>query len=206
MNTSERKAHWEHIFQTKDTTKVSWYQAVPKTSISLIGELNLPKSAKIIEVGAGDSFLCDYLLEEGYSEISLLDISEKALEKVKIRLTGKENNITFLPIDITKFNSTQNFDLWHDRAAFHFLTEKKDVEKYVNNVSENIRSRGYLIIGTFSDNGPNTCSDLTVQQYSDKELMECFQENFDKIKCFQEKHITPSNSSQNFTFCVFQRK
>lgn len=206
MNTNERKAHWEHVFQTKDTTKVSWYQAVPKTSISLIGELNLPKTANIIEVGAGDSFLGDYLLEEGYSEISLLDISEKALEKVKTRLAGKENYITYLPVDITEFNSTQKFELWHDRAVFHFLTDKKDIKKYASNVSKNIRSQGFLIIGTFSNNGPSTCSDLNVQQYSEEELVECFQENFDKIKCFQEKHITPSNSSQNFTFCVFQRK
>lgn len=206
MDTNARKAHWENVFQSKDTTKVSWHQPVPKTSIQLIGELNLPKTTKIIEVGAGDSFLGDYLLREGFSDITLLDISEKALEKVQSRLIGKEDYVTYLPADITEFSSNKKFDLWHDRAVFHFLTDQKDVSKYLVNVAENIHSGGYLIIGTFSDNGPNRCSDLNVQQYSEKDLVECFEENFNKIKCFKENHITPSNGSQNFTFCVFQRK
>lgn len=206
MNTNERKTHWENVFQTKDTSKVSWYQPIPETSLKLIEELNLSKSAKIIEVGAGDSFLGDFLLESGYDDITLLEISEKALDKVKNRLAKKGDNITFLPADVTEFSSTSKYNLWHDRAVFHFLTSKLDVAKYVKNVSDHVVSGGFLIISTFSDKGPKICSDLNVQQYSETELYECFKNNFDKLKCFSENHTTPSNGIQNFTFCVFQRK
>jgi len=205
MKISERKLHWETVFQTKDTTKVSWYQPVPLTSLRLIEKLNLPKSAKIIEIGSGDSFLADHLLEKGYTEISMLDISEKALNAVKSRLTEKTKMLTFLAADVTDFSTSKSFDLWHDRAVFHFLTDEKDIQKYVKNVSEKLVSGGYLILGTFSINGPDMCSGLKVRQYSEKELTAIFKGSFIKIDSFYEDHQTPSGSLQNFVFCVFQR-
>lgn len=206
MNTNERKAHWENVFETKDTTKVGWYQSVPKTSLRLIEELNLSKSAKIIEIGSGDSLLCDHLLNKGYSDISLLDISEKALETIKKRLGEKAKTVTFLATDVTKLSSSAEFSLWHDRAVFHFLTSKKDINNYVNTASEKLVPGGYLILGTFSDNGPEMCSGLPVHQYSEKQLTVTFSANFKKINCFTENHTTPSGENQNFLFCLFQRK
>lgn len=202
----ERKAHWENVFRTKDTSKVSWHQPVPETSLQLIDELNLSESSKIIEVGAGDSFLSDYLLERGFSEITVLDISEKALNTIKKRLGNRTNEITFLAQDILTFSGNNKFNLWHDRAVFHFLTNETEIEKYVENASNSLVSGGYFIISTFSANGPDSCSDLNVQQYSEKELTETFENNFRKIKCFTENHTTPSKESQSFTYCVFQRK
>ena len=205
MEISERKIHWENVFETKDTTKVSWYQPFPETSIKLIGKLNLPKTAKIIEIGSGDSFLADFLIEKGFSEITLLDISEKALEKIRLRLSTKADNITFLANDVTEFSSAVRFDLWHDRAVFHFLTDEQEIQKYVKNVTEILVSGGYLILGTFSLNGPEICSGLKVQQYSENQLSKIFETGFKKVVCFMENHQTPSGSSQNFLFCIFQK-
>jgi cyclopropane fatty-acyl-phospholipid synthase-like methyltransferase len=205
MEISERKIHWETVFETKDTTKVSWHQPFPETSIKLIDKLNLPKTARIIEVGSGDSFLADFLIEKGFSEITLLDISEKALEKVRLRLAAKAELITFLANDVTEFSSTLRFDLWHDRAVFHFLTDELEIQKYMENVTEKLVLGGFLILGTFSINGPEICSGLKVQQYSEDNLTKIFSNGFRKIECFTENHKTPSGANQNFLFCIFQK-
>lgn len=206
MKISERKIHWETVFQTKDTTTVSWFQPIPETSLKLIDKLNLPKTAKIIEVGSGDSYLADFLLEKGYSEITLLDISEKALNTIKNRLSDKAEKITFLADDVTDFSTSKSFDVWHDRAVFHFLTVNTDIEKYVNKAAAKLVSGGFLILGTFSNYGPDICSGLKVKQYSENQLTEIFNTQFTKLECFTENHQTPSGSSQNFLFCVFQKK
>ncbi len=205
MNTTERKKHWENVFKTKDTSKVSWHQPVPKTSLRLIDELNMAKTARIIEVGAGDSFLGDFLLEKGFSKITLLDISEEALNRVKNRLGEKAEQIIFKNADVVHFSEKSKYNLWHDRAVFHFLNDKSDVAKYVSNVSASLIPGGFLIVGTFSNNGPGSCSGLNVQQYTEEELTDTFNESFTKIKCFNKNHKTPSGSSQNFLFCVFRR-
>ena len=205
MNFTERKKHWENVFETKDTTKVSWYQPVPETSLNLIEKLNLPKTVRIIEIGSGDSFLADFLLEKGFSEITLLDISEKALDTIKKRLGKKAGAITFLASDATDFSSALKFDIWHDRAVFHFLTDANDIQKYLKNVSDKLVPSGYLILGTFSNNGPDMCSGLKVQQYGENKLTEIFSDGFQKVECFTQNHVTPSGSSQNFLFCIFQK-
>jgi len=205
METEERKKHWENVFQNKDTTKASWYQRVPETSLRLIKKLDLPKSARIIEVGSGDSYLVDCLLEEGYSNITLLDISNKALETVKKRLSGKTNKTIFLTEDVTRFSTSVLYNLWHDRAVFHFLIDEKDIQNYVKNVYNSLNSGGYLILGTFSSNGPQMCSGLKVCQYDENELTDIFLNGFKKIETYTENHQTPSGSSQNFLFCVFKR-
>lgn len=206
MKTAKRKEHWENVFQTKDTSKVSWHQAVPTTSLRLIEQLKLIKSDKIIEVGCGDSFLGDHLLQDGYSQITLLDISDKALDTIKIRLGNDAKKVSFRSADVTNFQSDTKYKLWHDRAVFHFLTKKRDIQKYVQNVSSSLISGGFLILSTFSEHGPDMCSDLKVQQYSEKEMTDTFNNYFTKIECFTENHIAPSGSIQNFLFCIFQRK
>jgi len=205
MEKSERKKHWETVFQTKDTTKASWFQPIPETSLNLIDKLKLAKTAKIIDVGSGDSYLGNFLLKKGYSNITLLDISEKALDTIKKRLSDKAEKITFLADDVTDFSTSDTYDLWHDRAVFHFLTDETDIQKYVNNVSDKITSGGFLILGTFSNNGPDMCSGLKVQQYSENQLTKIFSTRFEKIECFTENHQTPSGSGQNFLFCVFRK-
>lgn len=206
MNTSDRKVHWENVFQTNDTTRVSWHQTIPTTSLGIIEELEISKTAKIIEVGSGDSFLGDCLLEKGFSEITLLDISEKALNSVRSRLKDSAEKITFISADITEFSRPNEYQLWHDRAVFHFLTSNKEISCYIQNVSESLKSGAYLVISTFSNNGPDACSGLKVKQYSEKDLTDLFAPNFINIKCFTENHNTPSGGIQNFVFCVFQRK
>jgi len=206
MDSRERKKHWETVFETKDTRKVSWYQAKPKTSLKLIEKLNLNKTDRIIEIGSGDGSLGDHLLQKGYSQITFLDISDKALKTVKARLGKKSNNLFFMSGDVINFQSLEKYKLWHDRAVFHFITDKKDIQKYVKNVSNSLEKGGYLILGTFSKNGPTSCSNLNVQQYSEIELKQIFRKDFVKIKCINENHITPIGSKQNFLFCIFQRK
>jgi ubiquinone/menaquinone biosynthesis C-methylase UbiE len=199
------KEHWERIYQTKQPEEVSWWQDDPKTSLDFIYQFKLPKSAEIIDVGGGDSKLVDCLLDEGFEHITVLDISKEALKRAKQRLGDKAKKANWIVSDIIKFQPNKYFDLWHDRAAFHFLTTGEQIRKYLSVVNKSIRNNGYIIIGTFSDRGPKKCSGLDVKQYSEKTLSAVLQNGFDKIRCITEDHITPFNTIQNFLFCSFKR-
>ena len=204
---NNKKSHWENIFSTKNSPNVSWFQEVPTTSLAFIRSLNLPKTAQIIDVGGGDSYLVDYLLKDGYEHITVLDISEKALEKVKERLGESAKKIEWIVSDITEYHdNTKKYDVWHDRATFHFLVENEQIETYLSIAKTNIKNDGFLSVGTFSENGPTKCSGLEIKQYSKESLTEKFKESFEKIRCINENHETPFNTVQNFTFCTFQRK
>ncbi len=205
MKNVDRKNHWENVFKTKDTTQVSWYQPKPETSLNLIKNLGLTKSSRIIEIGSGDSFLADYLLQEGFKDITLLDISDTALNTIKQRLKKDISKLAFLAADVTDFSQKQKYNVWHDRAVFHFLTDEKDIQKYVQNASDKLIPGGYLIVSTFSTSGPDMCSGLKIRQYSEVELTNTFKSGFNKLECFTENHQTPSGSIQNFIFCVFQK-
>ncbi|MDC1067663.1 class I SAM-dependent methyltransferase [Candidatus Kapabacteria bacterium] len=196
-----RKNHWETVYQTKNKDEVSWTQKKPIISLEFISDLKIDKSAEIIDIGGGDSNLVDYLIDEGYQNITVLDISEKALEKSKIRLGEKAKAVTWIVSDILDFKPKKKYDLWHDRAAFHFLTNKTEIEHYVNTVLEFVN--GSLIMGTFSDEGPLKCSGLEISQYSEPKLSKLFNDNFKKIKCVKSDHTTPFNTTQNFLFCSF---
>lgn len=196
------KNHWETVYETKQPNQVSWTQEVPKTSLDFIHSFNCPKNAKIIDVGGGDSKLVDCLLEEGYQNITVLDISEKALERAKSRLGEKANQVTWIASDIENFEPKEKYDIWHDRATFHFLTKKEQVTKYLSIAKKAIN--GFLTIGTFSDNGPEKCSGLQIKQYSENDLQSVLKDGFEKIKCITEDHLTPFNTKQNFLFCSFK--
>lgn len=200
---SNLKQHWEAVYQTKNANEVSWTQNVPQTSLNFIHSFNLEKSANIIDVGGGDSRLVDFLLNEGFENITVLDISEQALEKAKQRLSRKADKVKWIVSDIIEFKPQENFDLWHDRAAFHFLTTKEQIAKYLNTARNAVK--GFLTIGTFSDNGPKKCSGLEVKQYNEESLTAELNNGFDKIRCITEDHITPFNTTQNFLFCSFKR-
>ncbi|SHJ43318.1 Methyltransferase domain-containing protein [Arenibacter nanhaiticus] len=202
--TTARKKHWETVYETKNPEQVSWTQQVPETSLNFINSFNLPKTAKIIDVGGGDSKLVDFLLDQGYENITVLDISAKALEKAQIRLGEKSRKIHWVVSDITEYQPDTPFDLWHDRAAFHFLTTPEQLLAYKNIAEKSVS--GYLIIGTFSLNGPTKCSGLDISQYSADSLTEIFKNNFEKQHCITEEHTTPFNTKQDFLFCSFKRR
>jgi ubiquinone/menaquinone biosynthesis C-methylase UbiE len=166
--------------------------------------LGLKKTAKIIDVGGGDSKLVDFLLDEGFENISVLDISSAALEKAKNRLGEKANEVNWIVSDILEFEPNNTFDVWHDRATFHFLTATDQIKKYMKTVRKSVN--GFLIIGTFSQNGPKKCSGLEIKQYDEEMLTAELKDGFDKIKCLTENHLTPFGTSQNFLFCSFKRQ
>jgi ubiquinone/menaquinone biosynthesis C-methylase UbiE len=201
----QNKEHWEKIYQTKRSEEVSWWQDHPKTSLALINQLNLPKTADIVDVGSGDSKLVDHLLDEGFECTTVLDISEQALARAKQRLGNRAKKVNWISSDIMKFQPDKSYDLWHDRATFHFLTTEPQIMKYLSVARESVKNNGYIVIGTFSVKGSKKCSGLTIKQYSEETLSTAFQNGFEKISCFTEDHITPFNTVQNFLFCLFKR-
>lgn len=201
----DRKQHWENIYQTKPLTEVSWYQPTPETSLQFFHQLHIPKNAKIIDIGAGDSYLVDNLLDLGYHDISVLDISAAALERAQSRLSTKAARVKWIVADVTNFYPTEQYDFWHDRAAFHFLTAPADVQKYISLTAQNIVPNGILVIGTFSENGPRKCSGIEIKQYSAQTLAHLFANYFELIQSFTIDHPTPFNTIQNFVFCCFKR-
>lgn len=203
---SDKKEHWEKVFATKQETEVSWYQQKPQTSINFFIENNIPKEAKIIDIGGGDSYLIDNLLEMGYKNLFLLDISANAIERIKNRLGVKAEKVTFIVSDVIDFQPEITFDVWHDRASFHFLTTENDIASYKKLVANFIEEDGFLFLGTFSENGPLKCSGLEITQYSEAKFEAIFRSDFNKINCFTENHQTPFDTIQNFIFCTFKKK
>ena len=202
----EKKNHWESVYQNKDFKDTSWFQEVPSTSIAFLESLKLDKSAKIIDIGGGESRFVNYLLDKGFENISVLDISATAIEKKKRELGAKSTTITWIVSDIVDFKPTETYDFWHDRATFHFLTDQNDVATYVQTVQQFVAPEGALILSTFSENGPTKCSGLPIQQYSEMTLSARVETFFTKIKCVIVDHITPFETVQNFVFCSFKRK
>lgn len=205
METFDRKKHWEKIYETKELKDVSWYQPTPETSLSFFKQFNVPVNAKIIDVGGGDSLLVDHLLDMGYKDITVLDISEAALERAKKRLGTKAEMVKWIVADAATFKPTEKYDFWHDRAAFHFLTQEQEIENYLDTVQKSIKPTGVLVIGTFSEQGPKKCSGIEIKQYSEKSMIERLQKFFEKIKCITVDHKTPFDTIQNFVFCSFRK-
>ena len=201
---NEKAAHWENVYSTKQPHEVSWTQDVPRTSLEFIHSFGLPKTARIIDIGGGDSKLVDFLLAEGFENITVLDISSTALDKAKARLGEKASKVKWIVSDITEFRPSEHYDVWHDRATFHFLTTAHQVKQYLDTAKSAID--GYMTIGTFSLNGPKKCSGLEIKQYSEEELQSQLSEGFQKIRCVTEDHITPFNTTQNFLFCSFKKQ
>ncbi len=201
----ENKEHWENVFSTKTEKEVSWYQEYPQISVNFVEQFQLPLNAKIIDIGGGDSYFIDALLDLGYSNLYLLDISKNAIERIKIRLGKNASKVTFIISDILDFQPEIQFDFWHDRACFHFLTTKNEIEKYQEIISKSIAVNGKMVIGTFSENGPKKCSGLEISQYSDEKLKQVFDKNFEFINSEIMDHKTPFETIQNFVFCSFNK-
>ena len=205
MEKFDRKKHWENIYSTKQLDEVSWYQPKPETSLKFIEELNIPLTASIIDIGGGDSFLIDNLLELGYENLTVLDISKKAIERAKKRLGENGKTIKWIEADAANFTPAETYDLWHDRAAFHFLTQTNEIENYIRSAKKGIKKSGNLIIGTFATDGPKKCSGIEISQYSESTLVNKFNESFKKIECRKIEHLTPFNTHQKFVFCSFYK-
>ncbi len=201
----DKKQHWENVFGSKKGNEVSWYQQKPQQSLDFIRQLEIPKTAAIIDIGGGDSFFVDHLLQMGYSDITILDISETAIQKARQRLGDKASSVKWVVSDILDFKAGKQFDCWHDRAAFHFLTTPTEIENYLLIAQQHISPSGKMIIGTFSTDGPDRCSGLPVKQYDENRLSTTLKKWFSKIRCIHTDHITPFNTLQHFLFCSFQK-
>jgi len=205
MENFDRKRHWENIYQTKELKDVSWYQPTPETSLDLFKRFKVPTTAKVIDIGGGDSFLVDHLINLGYQDISVLDISAAAIDRAKQRLGEKAKNVKWIVADAAIFKPTEKYDFWHDRAAFHFLTDEQEVSNYLETARQNINPTGVMVIATFSEQGPKKCSGIEIKQYSEATMTERLKNFFEKIECITVDHKTPFDTIQNFVFCSFKR-
>ena len=196
-------AHWQKIYTTKADHEVSWTQKYPTTAVEYLTSLDLDKDARIIDVGGGAGNFADALLELGYMNITVLDISDAALNRSKARLGDKAEKVEWIVSDINEFETEDAFDFWYDRAVFHFLTEDDKVDRYRSLVSDSVAKDGHFLLGTFSENGPLKCSGLEIRQYSESRMCEIFDPYFKAIRCFKEAHKTPFDTVQEFQFCGF---
>lgn len=201
-----RKEHWENIYANKALNEVSWYQPNPELALQLIEQYCTDKNAAIIDVGGGDSFLVDHLLEAGFTNITVLDISQKAIERAHVRLGNKAEKVNWVVSDIVDYTPNQTFDIWYDRAAFHFLTQDKEVQQYENTVNAAVPQNGTVIIGTFSENGPLKCSGIEIKQYAKEDFLSLFAKRFELVDFINTDHDTPFDTVQNFNFAVLQKR
>ncbi|WP_439585915.1 class I SAM-dependent methyltransferase [Dyadobacter bucti] len=196
------KAHWENIYGTSSPEQLSWTEQKPAHSLALIQDTNTAKDSAIIDIGGGDSLLVDYLLLEGYSDITVLDISAKAIEKAQKRLGAKSEQVTWLVVDILDFTPERQYAIWHDRAVFHFLITAEQKAQY-KRIAENAVAKGHMILGTFSLSGPQKCSGLPVSQYDMTALADVFKDSFAVQTHYYATHITPFQTNQDFLFADF---
>jgi SAM-dependent methyltransferase len=205
MEYLDRKKHWENIYQTKDLKDVSWYQPTPTTSLDFLKQFNISTTAKIIDIGGGDSFLVDHLLDLGYTDLTVLDISAASLDRAKQRLGDRATKVKWIVADAATFKPTEQYDFWHDRAAFHFLTQEQEITNYIDTIQKSIKPTGVLVIGTFTEQGPKKCSGIDIKQYSETTMTDRLKIFFEKVKCITVDHQTPFDTIQNFIFCSFKK-
>ena len=209
MNSSQRfdrKSHWGNVYENKSTSKVSWFQEDPQLSMRLIRSTRLPLEAPIIDVGGGASSLVDSLHKDGFTDISVLDLSVKALSIAKKRLAEKAHAVEWFEKDVTQFKPKRQYALWHDRAVFHFLTLKTDRERYVNVLKNALLPGGHLIIMTFAIGGPEKCSGLDIVQCDVGLLKKVLGKQFLLIESGKEMHVTPSGGEQKFAYFHFEKR
>lgn len=201
----DRKGHWEGVYTTKGESEVSWYQAEPRLSLDLIEVADGGRRGRIIDVGGGASLLVDRLLDRGFSRVAVLDLSDAALAKSRERLGKRPDEVEWIVADIARVEEVGTFDLWHDRAVFHFLTDPEDRRRYVDLARRTIPAGGHLVIATFADDGPTKCSGLDVCRYDARSLAGELGEGFALIADAKETHTTPWEATQSFVYGLFRR-
>ena len=202
---SKTVEHWDRVYSTKRETEVSWYQPHAERSLALIRTAAPDRSASILDVGGGASRLVDELLALGYGDLTVLDVSQAALKRSMERLGAAAYKVSWIAADITQWTPARTWDIWHDRAVFHFLTEAKDQEIYVAALEAATKPGSTAIISTFALNGPERCSGLPVQRYSPATLAARIGSKFQTVSEACEAHLTPTGSIQNFTYVVLKR-
>ena len=205
MSGVSRKSHWENVYATKGEKEVSWFQEDPAPSLELIALAGLSEGASIIDIGGGASRLVDILVERNLGPITVLDLSAAALDAARKRLGSRAAEVQWVAADITTWEPTQTYDLWHDRAAFHFLTDPADRSAYVERLKKAVKRGGYVVIGTFALDGPEKCSGLPIVRYDAASLSEILGTDFKLIDARRHDHATPWGAVQKFQFSTFRR-
>ncbi|SPL71978.1 class I SAM-dependent methyltransferase [Acinetobacter stercoris] len=203
----EIKTHWEHIYSTHLNDELSWYQAHATVSLELLKKLGLDKDAHIIDIGGGASVLVDELIDAGFHHLTVLDLSEHALNISQKRLESQAEQVNWKIANIIEIEfPEQCFDLWHDRAVFHFLIDPDDREQYLKKAEKSVKKNGFLIVATFAEDGPKKCSGLEIRRYSIDDLKQLFElHDFKLLQSKKEVHLTPAGNQQKFNYCVFQK-
>lgn len=200
----DRLFHWQQVYEGRSPTEVSWYQAKPVCSLQHIEAFAPSRESIILDVGAGASLLVDHLLERGYRHISLLDIAESSLKHVRQRLGAWATAVEWFYADILEFVPPHPFELWHDRAVFHFLTRAEERTRYLEVLRSALRPGGHVVLATFAVGGPTRCSGLDVRQYDEERVREIFGSDFVLVRSEPEQHRTPSGAEQLFIYFVLQ--
>ena len=203
--TIDRKAHWQGVYERKHEDEVSWYQARPETSLRLIANTGLGHDAAIIDAGAGASRLVDYLLDAGYADITVLDIAETALGKARERLGERAGQVDWIVADLLAWRPRRHYDIWHDRAVFHFLTDAADRRRYVEVLRSAIAPGAHVIIATFAPDGPEKCSGLPVMRHSPESIAAELGAGFELEETADEHHMTPAGKVQHFNYARLKR-
>lgn len=200
------RAHWEQMYSSKASDRHSWYQDHLRQSLELIAEARLPNEARIIDVGGGDSTLVDDLLGRGFQNITVLDVSAAALGRAKLRLGALGSRVQWIEADIAEAHlPTDGFDLWHDRALFHFLTSSELRSAYIGLLGRSLRSGGYAVMATFAEDGPEECSGLPTRRYSEEALGAELGPSFELMDSRTEAHQKPQGGEQQFVYCLFRK-
>jgi 2-polyprenyl-3-methyl-5-hydroxy-6-metoxy-1,4-benzoquinol methylase len=202
---SGRLAHWQNVYKEKAENQVSWFQETPAVSLELIEAVHQKFDSAIIDIGGGASRLVDVLVREGYRDLTVLDVSENAIAMAKARLGEPAEMVKWIVADVTQWEPTRRYDLWHDRAAFHFLTEAPDRTAYVECLADALRPGGYAIIATFAMDGPERCSGLPVVRYDAARLSATLGNAFAFVETRRHDHRTPMGGVQRFQFSIFRR-
>jgi trans-aconitate methyltransferase len=205
MNDASRQAHWENVYTTKGEKEVSWFQDNPAPSLEMIAATGLSVDAAIIDIGGGASRLVDDLLARKFRNVTVLDLSGAALLAAKERLGAASSDVRWVIADVTRWETTETYDLWHDRAAFHFLTEAEDRAAYLSRLKSALKLGGYCVIATFAPDGPERCSGLEIVRYDAESLSRTLGDQFSLLKTLRHSHMTPWGSEQRFQFSLFQR-
>lgn len=203
---SDRQNHWDNVYATKAENEVSWFQESPAPSLDLIRSLAATPQTSIIDVGGGASHLVDALLGDGFEAVTVLDLSENALAAAKARLGPASSNVRWLAADVTTWEPIEIYDLWHDRAAFHFLTEAADRAAYAERIARAVRPGGHVVIGTFAPDGPERCSGLPVVRHDAGSIGAVLGDDFELVDTRRHEHLTPAGGIQRFQFSSFRRR